>query len=558
MIEERDRILGRIVLGGAGEHAWVRPAAPLSRVAVLAALDTTHVGRSGLPLPPRSCRLAPDKTSIGAPVFLNRIDIENVRAIRRLSLDFRGPDDVRRWTVLLGENGCGKTTVLKSIAMVLAGSDALAELLEDVDEWIHNKADVARIHAEVSTASGERHTLSLELRRGDRRDSIIKRNQRGLAPLDAAIGKADRNYFIAGYGAFRRPADDKRSRHVGPGLGRAANIGTLFSASRDLVSFEQWAMDLDYRTGKRGREVIRDALKSLLPGMEFKGIDKRGRSILMSTVDGDVPLRNLSEGYQAMAAWAGDILFRMTETFRDRAHPTEARGVLLIDEMDLHLHPVWKRNFVDYLDKAFPKLQIVATTHSPLSVQQCGEGELFVVKREGHSSPTLIPFRGDPSKLRLSELFLSPLIGLDTLDSPRVATLRQEARAIELRPDHKSASELARLREIARELEGTTPLPASEAPALAPAMAVQKALQAFLSVTPQEHGLKLPAVATSATAKRDVAKRRVGQQSKAATKKASVHKAAAPKPAPKTAIAKTMAKKTVARTTAKKALSKKK
>jgi predicted ATPase len=414
-------------------------------------------------------------------MYLNRIEIENLRAIRSLALDFGAGPETRRWTVLLGENGCGKSTVLKAIGLVLAGSDALSELLVDVDEWIHNDAKIATIRAQISTAQGEKRNLSLEIRRGDGRDSIIRRNQAGLKPLDAALGRTDRNYFIAGYGAFRRPPDPERSSHKRSArLRRGENVATLFSSATDLMSIEQWAMELDYREGPKGRIIIGDALESLLPGMKFKGIDKRGRRIMMSTLDGVVPLRNLSEGYQAMAAWAGDILYRMTETFGDWQKPLAARGVLLIDEMDLHLHPVWKRSFVDFINRAFPNLQIVATTHSPLSIQQCREGELFVVKREGKRPPALIPFKGDPSNLRLSELFLSPLIGLDTLDSPRVAMLRDEARKIELAPGPKSSAEQRRLTQIAKELEGTRPLPDAEVPALASAMALQRTLKELL------------------------------------------------------------------------------
>jgi len=463
-------------------------------------------------------------------MYLNRIEIENVRAIRNLVLDFGTGAATRRWTVLLGENGCGKTTVLKAIGLVLAGSDALSELLTEVDEWIHNDAQVGKIRAEISTAQGEKRSLSLEIHRGDGRDSIIRRNQAGLELLDAAVGKADRNYFVAGYGAFRRPPDPERSSHQRSArVSRAANVSTLFSAVTDLMSIEQWAMELDYQSGDKGRRVIADALGSLLPGMQFKEIDKKGRRIIMSTQDGDVPLRNLSEGYQAMAAWAGDILYRMTEIFEDWEKPLHARGVLLIDEMDLHLHPVWKRNFVDFLNTAFPHLQIIATTHSPLSIQQCGEGELFVVKREGRRAPVLIPFKGDPSKLRLSELFLSPLIGLETLDSPKVAALRDEARKIELTPGTRSVADRTRLRELAKELEGTTPLPAAEVPALAPAMAVQKTLRQLLA--PEYAGrTRLRAESKSTVAAKSSAAKSVSSKRAAAKKSA--------KPASKSASAK--------------------
>ncbi|WP_233233276.1 AAA family ATPase [Bordetella sp. LUAb4] len=401
-------------------------------------------------------------------MYLVDLELENFRAIRHMTLQFGGKNSAaasRRWTVLLGENGCGKSSVLKAIGLLLAGSEALPDLLGTTDQWIHTEADTARLRATIATADGKEREVSLVLRRGKGRDSVIKSNAKQLRPLDAAIGKAERNYFLAGYGAFRRPPGPSQSRRFSS-LGRAGHVATLFSHDADLVSLEDWAMDLDYRREDNGRAIISSALNRLLPGMSFKSIDKERRAVIMSTIDGDVPLRQLSEGYQAMAAWAGDLLFRMTETFGDYRDPLAARGLLLIDEMDLHLHPVWKRTLVEFLNDAFPNLQVVATTHSPLSVQQCNEDELFVIRREA-GQPTLIPFKGDPSRMRLSELFLSPLIGLDTLDSPKVAALRAQARGIELKRGQTSAQDLEQLRAIERELEGSMPLSPAEAPAFA-------------------------------------------------------------------------------------------
>lgn len=402
-------------------------------------------------------------------MYLTSLEIANLRAIESLALNFRRIDesaDARRWTVLLGENGCGKSTILKAIGLLLAGSEALPDLLGETDQWVRNGADRATVRGVIRTSQGKERHVELEIRRGERRDQVLKRNTRGLKELDAALDHADRNYFIAGYGAFRRPPSTEfRHSRGGGGIGRAAHLQTLFSTSSELMSLEAWAMDLDYSSEGSARNVIADALGKLLPGMSFKTIDKRSRQVVMDTSDGDVPLGNLSEGYQAMAAWAGDLLFRMTQTFRDRQNPLEARGVLLIDEMDLHLHPRWKRQLVDFINEAFPNLQIVATTHSPLSVQQCGEGELFVVQRRD-GKPSLLPFTGDPSKLRLSDLFLSPLIGLETLDSPRIAALRDKARAIELKAGPTSDEDAIHLRELNAELKSAMPLAIAEAPAL--------------------------------------------------------------------------------------------
>lgn len=401
-------------------------------------------------------------------MYLVELEITNLRAIHNVKLNFLDANgNPRRWTVLLGENGCGKTTILKAIGLILAGSDALPRLIEgDISTWIRNGQDQAKIRAVIQTAENELREISIILPRGETMSGVIKKNAKSLQLLDRALAHTQRNYFIVGYGAFRRPPSDSRYRESSSFKqnDRAGNLRTMFTTGQELIGLETWALDLEWRLEEQGREIINNALAALLPGMTVEGIDKRARALMMKTRDGVVALRDLSEGYQAMAAWAGDMLFRLTETFQDYQNPLEARGLLLLDEMDLHLHPKWKINLVDFLNKTFPNLQIIATTHSPLSIQQCGTGELFVVRRDLNADerPVVVPFEGDPSNLRLSQLFLSPLIGLETLDSPRVAKLRDRAREIELKDAVLSITEKKELVDIRSELAGTVSLAPEE------------------------------------------------------------------------------------------------
>ena len=155
---------------------------------------------------------------------------------------------------------------------------------------------------------------------------------------------------------------------------------------------------------------------------------------MFRTVDGEVPLNQLSDGYQNMAAWCGDLLYRITEAFPDRKDPLATRGVLLIDELDLHLHPVWRRQLVDFLSALLPNFQFIATTHSALTAQQSGEGELFVIRREGAKQrPVLVPFVGEPRLMQLHQLLMSPMFGLESMDSVAVEKARDTARKLHTR-----------------------------------------------------------------------------------------------------------------------------
>ena len=217
---------------------------------------------------------------------------------------------------------------------------------------------------------------------------------------------------------------------------------------------DTWAMDLDYRRKEEGLDAVRAALKDLLPGVLLTRIDREQRELIFATPDGELPLDQLSEGYQNMAAWCGDLLYRITEVYKDYKAPLSARGLLLIDEIDLHLHPVWQRVLREFLNRKLPHFQIFATTHSPLTAQQAGEGELFFLQREARKGgpANLEPYPGAPNKLLLHQLLLSPAFGLTSLDSKKVEDMKGEYRSLKARKSKLPAAEKRRLGELRDEL----------------------------------------------------------------------------------------------------------
>ncbi|MBI5850194.1 MAG: ATP-binding protein [Planctomycetes bacterium] len=391
-------------------------------------------------------------------MFLRSAHLKNIRSLRDVSLPFvRNGDAARRWTLVLGENGSGKSTILRAIALALAGSEALPELLGDVDGWIANGEKKASIELGIATAEGEPRSIRLVLERGLGRTAVVKRNHANLDALDRALSYTQRSYLVAGYGVSRRlRSGTSPSPQEAPGSPRTRAVASLFHAEAELQSLETWAMDLEYRRGEKGLALVRDAVGGILPGIEFAKVDREKRQLLFSTRDGMVPLARLSDGYQHVAAWMGDLLFRITETFDDYKNPLAARGLLLIDELELHLHPLAQRRLRAFLDLKLPNLQIVATTHSALTAQQAGEGDLFYLRRDGRrEEPVLHAFRGDPQKLFAHQLLLSDAFGVTTLHSPAV----QEQRDRYLALRDKARRSPAEVREFAALTDALRALP---------------------------------------------------------------------------------------------------
>lgn len=390
-------------------------------------------------------------------MFLKRLELRNVRSIEHIDFSFDCADaSTRKWTVILGENGCGKSTILRAAALLTAGSDALSELIGSPESWIRNGHSISRLRATLVTAQQEERHVEIELHKKDTMIDVFERNARTLKELDLALTHAVRNFTTVGYGVSRRLSPSPDHGSSGEGIfrsKRAQAVATMFSPDATLQSLQSWAMDVHYRKRKSGLALVREALKDLLPGVEFDRIDPAKRKMYFRTMDGIVPLEQLSDGYQNVAAWCGDLVYRVTDLNPDCAHPLNARGLLLLDEIDLHLHPVWQRQLRNYINQKFPNFQILATTHSPLMAQQCGPEELFVLRRTRQSEAAILEqYQGEPSKLMVQQLIVSPLFGVATVDSPQVQHKKNELKLLR----HKkslTSQDKSRLKTLKAELK---------------------------------------------------------------------------------------------------------
>ena len=112
--------------------------------------------------------------------------------------------------------------------------------------------------------------------------------------------------------------------------------------------------------------------------------------------------------------------FEITEIFEDYNSPLHARGLLIIDEVDLHLHPKWQRTLLDFLEAQLPNMQLVITTHSVVTAQQTPENALLYCARKEKSAPDIVAFDGDPGTLLLHQLMVTEAIGNLSGESVRI------------------------------------------------------------------------------------------------------------------------------------------
>ncbi len=397
-------------------------------------------------------------------VYFLSLSLENVRCFGpKQTLDLSdGNGRPARWTILLGNNGTGKTTVLQTLAgFSKVAADRQVNPLP-VYQFSHLLANVrAEIALEGSLANSVSHY---------RREAVISEwiHEPGERVSVLKHEREPRFIDCFGYGASRR-------------LGRASRLNeendyasaSLFSYEAELRDAEDWLLKVDYQSNKPGRHQhqwtsrlaqTKELLLELLPDVTAIRFETAPGTYPVSRVEfetpyGWVPLRQLGYGYQTLIAWMVDFASRLVERYPDSPNPLAEPAVVLVDEIDLHMHPVWQRKLIGDLTKHFPNTQFIATAHSPLVVQAAGDANLAVLRREG-DHVVIDNEKGAVQGWRVDQILTSELFDLPTAYPPKFDQPLQRRKELLTKPKRTAAEE----RELAGLEKAIDSLPVGETP----------------------------------------------------------------------------------------------
>lgn len=346
----------------------------------------------------------------------------------------------------LSENGGGKSTALQSLALLLAGPEGAQLLLPRPLGWLRDEEKVGkisiRIHqnendpnkhgtVKIKRSFGYSYSITgskpLTVNHRPYSDAaIVPSGQKTLTWLrQNAFAAKGKGWFAVGYGAFRRLT--RNSQIVVPSLehqARYSNFTTQFDESKPLSAFEQWLVHLDYRIAKENDETSKkqktlgvEAINRVLPqGATFDSVRSDG-TILFSIHGQKVPTIALSDGYRSVLAFVGDLVWRLLVAFPQSNAPLEEHGVVLIDELDIHLHPTWQRDIAGLLRGLFPQLQFIVASHSPLIAAGAG-ADALTLRFIFDEKITAIEEVKNISAMNVDRILMSEAFGLVSTYSP--------------------------------------------------------------------------------------------------------------------------------------------
>ena len=426
------------------------------------------------------------------PVYFKSLSLTNVRSFGATQrLDMTDADGrPAQWTLILGDNGVGKTTLLQCLAsmrpvptvpdenkdkdkedasaskpasvvpaLLQRENTELAALARMGEEKVQLHADLVAgqpFRSKTTKAKQIVFEENIQVKNGELKDiehsSVHMENAR--EPLVIGYGAA-RHMHFRGAEVFKQDPDPTAS---------------LFDPSVELVDARDILEQLDYAAVKRQPRArallscIKEALAKLLPSLEKAsaiklygptppGSDNRKTGVQVVTPYGEVPFEALSLGYQTMTAWTVDLAWRLTQHYPDANDVLQMPAIVLIDELDLHLHPCWQREIRDIISDTFPRIQFIATAHSPLLAQSYLDLNLVVVRQE--DGQAIIERDSNVVRTwRIDEVVTSALYEIESVYSPEIGReLRERTELLQKRrltPANKKR--LDELNKLAEEL----------------------------------------------------------------------------------------------------------
>ena len=355
----------------------------------ISGLADTHIWeRLKFPLPKPDLHHTPDSSPEldRLPPRIESITLHNFRCFERFTLtpippELAADSELGQWIVLLGDNGTGKSTFLRGLLFALIDLNRQGILPSSVLGAPYRRYGM-----------GENEECSVRVKRyAQTKDYevklVVQYSQEVFVPYDGPKAPP----FLFGYGAQRGSAlgGAKRSVNFDPG----APVATLLDEGANLVHAETWLLLRAYDAmDNRGKEpeilwnTIKNVMLKLLPGVEQIEVKER-RLWLSGPKIGTAVLSAMSDGYLTTLGWTVDMIARWIDLMERRKekiapdfHQTMS-GLVLIDELDLHLHPEWQRHIIRDIRETFPRMSFVATTHNPLCLLGARAEEIWTLRR---------------------------------------------------------------------------------------------------------------------------------------------------------------------------------
>ncbi len=350
-------------------------------------------------------------------MYIKKVIINNIRSIEHFEMEFEAGKEAG-WHVLIGDNGAGKSTVVQSIALALIGEDNSKALRLNLSDWLSNLKNEGSIKLEILRQNIDKiisGKVNIEFPISDIIDysawiDTIKITKKGnaafeiqevlQAPYDIGSLTYGTGWFSCSFGPFRRFTGGDKEWNV---LYKVNNIVashlSVFGENTSLTVALDWLQDLNYKS-LDGKDEATETLEGLTRFINETNLLPNGEKLQKINSDGIffkdgndniIPIHQLSDGFRSVLSLTFELFRQLNISYpvniwkelADGKFIIDLPGVVLIDEIDAHLHPTWQTRIGQWFTQYFPNIQFIVTTHSPLVCRACEKGSIWRLRAPG-------------------------------------------------------------------------------------------------------------------------------------------------------------------------------
>lgn len=335
-------------------------------------------------------------------MYIQKVKINNIRGIAEFEMTFP-PGQEAGWHVIIGDNGAGKSTIIRAISIGLIGENEAKSLnaFQDWKTWLNPSKPKGEIELTISrdndfdkpiAQAGSKLTVlsKMTIQRKNGPNSIVDVTGE-LSQNNALFGStALSGWFSISYGPFRRlKGGDGRFKDLFVRRPRLAAHLSAFLEEVDLHHVIDWVKDcaLDAPKSKKDKAIVEGFIKfinesDLLPhNARIQEINSEG-VLIKDANEVIISIYEMSDGYRSVLGMIMDLIRYLVSIYGEQKVFTETGvinlpGVVLIDEIDAHLHPTWQARIGEWLLKYFPRIQFIVTTHTPIICRAAEKGSVW-------------------------------------------------------------------------------------------------------------------------------------------------------------------------------------
>lgn len=390
-------------------------------------------------------------------MYIRSLKIQSLRCFDNVELDFQYPGrkgfevlKAPNVNLLLGNNGAGKTTILRAAALA-----TLAPVLPRSSGYRSNHmirhgeaSGIAEAEVElhpqdlgnVSIGSLQQQDQVLVSTTSKEGDEEYLESMSTVPHLKEMFNQRSPGFLIVGYGASRRVQDSaafssseqSKLRHF-----RYQRVAGLFEPYLPLTPLTTWLPQLKKTNRAQYTKVVQLIDKLLPENDNFDGSqEKEPYGEYLFQINGEsTPFSAVSDGYRAYIGWVADLLSHISAGAVKNANLTDYRGVVLVDEIDSHLHPEWQRTVISTVSTNLPNLQFIFSTHSPIVAGSLEKENIFVMETQSGGKSRVVQYTERIYGMDAQQVLLSPYFGLETTRAPGFVDEVQQL-SKQLKPGH--------------------------------------------------------------------------------------------------------------------------